>query len=432
MFIDTPEGWRGRAEEESFTGTLDALATRGAIVAHPPRRATYNRTMDVANARSARTGSTRSCLLGGHGTRAFLRRFWHKKALLVRGALPGFTGALTVRELASLAMRDDVESRLVIRDGARWSLAHGPFRRGDLRNLPNRDWTLLVQSVNLHSEAADALLRRFDFLPFARLDDLMASVAAPGGGVGPHFDSYDVFLLQGAGRRRWRYGRQRDLSLVPGLPVKILRRFKPRHDAVLGPGDMLYLPPSFAHDGIAVDACTTWSIGFRAPAANELATAFLDFLRDRVDLHGRYADPDLEPTREPARIGNAMRRRCAATLATIRWTRADTDRFLGTYLSEPKPSVTFERPSPPLTRAAFGARARRRGVRLDLRSQLLYDEHRLYLNGEVLAWPATGAPLLRRLANERSLAAAALAGAPAGVATFLYDGYCHGYLHAAD
>src|SRR5512138_3633895 len=176
------------------------------------------------------------------GIAAFLRRHWQKKALLVRGAFPRFAGFFSASELMALARRDDVESRLVVRAGKRWSLAHGPFRRGDFRALPERDWTLLVQGVNLHSRAADALLRRFAFVPYARLDDLMVSLAAPGGGVGPHFDSYDVFLLQALGRRRWCYGRQDDLRLQPGAPLRVLRRFVPRHEATLARGDMLYLP----------------------------------------------------------------------------------------------------------------------------------------------------------------------------------------------
>jgi 50S ribosomal protein L16 3-hydroxylase len=370
-----------------------------------------------------------SAPLGGRAPAEFLRRFWQKEALLVRAAVPGFAGLLSSRELAALAMRDDVESRLVVRDGARWSLSHGPFRRADFRSLPARDWTLLVQGVNLASEAADALLRRFDFLPFARLDDLMVSVAAPGGGVGPHFDSYDVFLLQGAGRRRWRYGRQRDLSLVPGLPVKILRRFAPQRDHVLGPGDMLYLPPSFAHDGVALDACTTYSIGFRAPDANELAVAFLDWLRDGLALEGRYADPDLRATRDPARIGPAMQRRCAGMLAAIRWNRADAARFLGTWLSEPKPSIFFTPPVRPPSFAAFRARCARSGVRLDPRTQLLYDERHLFVNGTALRWPPAGGATLRALANARALPGATVAAAAPAALRLLYDWHRDGYLH---
>jgi len=370
-----------------------------------------------------------SPLLGGHSPAVFLRRFWQKDALLVRQAIPGFAGVLSARELAALALRDDVESRLVVRDGARWSLAHGPFRRADLRSLPARDWTLLVQGVNLHHAGADALLRRFAFAPFARLDDLMVSLAAPGGGVGPHFDSYDVFLLQGPGRRRWRYGRQRDLAVRPGLPLRILRKFTPQYDDVLGAGDMLYLPPSFAHDGVAVDACTTYSIGFRAPAANELAVAFLDWLRDRLDLAGRYADPDLRATREPARIDGAMQRRCAAMLDAIRWGGDDARRFLGCWLSEPKASVVFAPRARPASPAAFRVRAARRGVRLDLRTQVLYDARRLYVNGDALAWPAGGAATLRRLANARSLSGRAVGAAAPAALSLMYDWHRHGYLH---
>jgi 50S ribosomal protein L16 3-hydroxylase len=368
-------------------------------------------------------------LLGGRTPAAFLRRYWQRDALLIRTALPGFAGLLSPRQLTALATRDDVESRLVVRDGTRWSLAHGPFRRAELRSLPPRDWTLLVQGVNLHHRDADALLRRFDFVPFARLDDLMVSFAVPGGGVGPHFDSYDVFLLQGPGRRRWRYGRQRDLALRAGLPLKILKEFAPRHDAVLDPGDMLYLPPSFAHDGVAIEPCMTYSIGFRAPAANELAVAFLDWLRDRIALEGGYIDPGLRATREPARIGTAMHRRCESMLAAIRWTSRDVERFVGTLLSEPKPLISFTRPAR-MSRLAFRARASRAGVRLDPRTQLLYDGRQLYINGEALRWPSTGAATLRRLANARALPGRTVAAASADAWALMYDWHRHGYLHA--
>src|SRR6187455_706932 len=215
---------------------------------------------------------------------AFLRTAWQRHAKLVRAALPGFAGPFTRTSLFALAARDDVESRLVAREGARWRVEHGPFARRALAQLPARAWTLLVQGTNLVDPRADALMRRFAFVPYARMDDVMVSYAAPGGGVGPHFDSYDVFLLQGFGRRRWRYGRQADLSLREGLPVKILRRFTPSSDAVLSPGDMLYLPPSSAHDGVALDACTTYSVGFRAASHNEIAQGFLDHLRDELAL----------------------------------------------------------------------------------------------------------------------------------------------------
>jgi 50S ribosomal protein L16 3-hydroxylase len=330
--------------------------------------------------------------------------------------------------LISLACRDDVESRVVVREGRRWSMTHGPFRRRDFTALGTRGWTLLVQGVNLFSDDADALLRRFAFLPYARLDDLMVSYAVDGGGVGPHFDSYDVFLLQASGRRRWRYGRQRDLSLRPGLPVRILRRFSATDDVVLGPGDMLYLPPQWAHDGIALGECTTCSIGFRADSAQELATAFLDFLRDRLALDGRYADPDLAATQAPAQIDRRMRRRVATMLAAVRWDAELVDEFLGTRLSEPKPYVFFEPPSAPLTRSAFRRGIARGGVVLDRRTQMLYDERRLYVNGSAWSLRSLDVRTVRELADRRALGAKSMAALAAPTIDLLYDGYRNGYL----
>jgi 50S ribosomal protein L16 3-hydroxylase len=365
-------------------------------------------------------------LFGGANVARFLGRYWQKRPLLVREALPGFRGLLSWTDLVSLSVRDDVESRLVLRDRNRWTLTHGPFRRRDLATLPERNWTLLVQGVNLHVAKADALLRRFSFIPLARLDDLMVSYAAPGGGVGPHFDSYDVFLLQGEGRRRWRVGRQRDLALKPGLPVKILARFRPRHECVLDPGDMLYLPPDVAHDGVAVDACSTYSIGFRAPTEQELATAFLDWLRDRVDVDGRYRDPDLGVQRNPARIGRALEAYAKDVLSRVTWNERAVERFLGAYLTEPKPAVSFSPPARPVSRTTFAARASRRGVRLDSATQLLYDARHLFMNGDVLEPPANAKSALRRLADARELRPGRL---DRDALKLLYRWYCDGFLH---
>ncbi|MGC1819318.1 MAG: cupin domain-containing protein [Casimicrobiaceae bacterium] len=367
-------------------------------------------------------------LLGGLSAAAFLARHWQRRALLVRGAIPGFAALFTCEELYALATRDDVESRLVRSERGRYTLEHGPFRRTYLRRLPARRWTLLVSGVNLASDAADALLRRFSFLPYARLDDLMVSYAAPGGGVGPHFDSYDVFLLQASGRRCWRYGRQRDLSLRPDLPLRILRHFTPTEDATLGPGDMLYLPPDHAHDGVAVDACTTYSIGFRAPLYQELAEAFLDHLRDTADLAGRYADPDLRPSRGPARIDAKMQRRIVQALSRIRFDATTIAGFLGRYLTEPKPNVVFSAP-PRLSRNAFARRIARDGVALDRRTQLLYDNARLYVNGEDVAMPRARGSALTRLADQRRLSPRDCAALPASTIGLLHDWHGHGYLH---
>jgi 50S ribosomal protein L16 3-hydroxylase len=367
--------------------------------------------------------------IAGLAPATFLRRHWQKRAKLMRGAMPGFTGPFSRDDLFALACRDDVESRLVVRTGRRWSVDHGPFARKALASLPARAWTLLVQGTNLVDPRADALMRRFAFLPYARLDDVMVSYAAPDGGVGPHLDSYDVFLLQGFGRRRWRWGAQRDAAFRPGLPLRILARFTPTHDAVLGPGDMLYLPPGDAHDGVALDACTTYSIGFRAALASEVAEAFLTRLAERVDLDGRYADPGLAATRTPARISRAMQDRIAATLARIRVPRTGVDAFLGAWLTEPKAHVTFARPSRVPALEAFARAIARRGARLDLGTQALYDARTMYVNGEALRLPRGARAPLCRLADRRTLSPREAAALPRDALAVLQDWHRHGWLH---
>ncbi len=367
----------------------------------------------------------RIALLGGLDLETFLRRYWQKRPLLVRAALPGFRGLATPVALRALAARDDVESRIVARSGGRWRVAHGPFPARTWRGAPARDWTLLVQGLDLHLDAANALLGAFSFIPYARLDDVMVSHAVPGGGVGPHFDSYDVFLLQGPGRRRWRVSAQRDLELTPGVPLKILRRFRAAQEWVLEAGDLLYLPPRYAHEGTALDECTTYSIGFRAPSHQELASGFLDFLQDRLHLDGSYADPDLAPQRHPARIPPRMVARFAAALRKLHWGARDVAEFAGVFLSEPKPSVIFEPPARPLSMGRFRAAAARRGVALDRRSRLLTAGARAFINGEAVTVPATARALVTRLADARRLPAGAL---PETAVALLYPWYRAGYI----
>jgi 50S ribosomal protein L16 3-hydroxylase len=343
-------------------------------------------------------------LLGRLSAREFLARYWQKRPLVVRGAWPRFTDPVSASDLFRLAAREDCESRLVIRDRARWRLEHGPLGASRARKLPAHRWTLLVQGLNHFVPDADRLMRAFRFVPYARLDDLMASYAAPGGGVGPHFDSYDVFLLQGRGRRRWRISRQRDLHLDARAPLKVLRRFRADEEWVLGPGDMLYLPPGIAHEGTALESCLTYSIGFRAPSTHELAAGFLGFLGDRLDLpERRYADPDLRPSRRPAAIDEALVDRCAAMLAAVRWTRADVEMFLGTFLSEPKSHVRFVRPAQPLGPRPFARAVDRSGIRLALATGMLYRRGQLYMNGEHVAASGPTRRLLEQLADERAL-----------------------------
>src|SRR5438105_242197 len=284
--------------------------------------------------------------------------------------------------------------RAVARHGLRYQTVHGPFKSVRPKR---RDWTLLVSGVNLHHADADRLLRRFSFVPQARLDDVMVSYATPGGGVGPHVDSYDVFLLQASGRRRWRIGR--------------------RANWVASAGDLVYLPPGVRHDGVALEPCTTYSIGFRAPRGAELGAAFLDWLHERGPPQARYRDPGLGPARAPARIPREMVAFADRVLSRIRWTRGDVERFVGEYLTAPKAHVVFQ---PQAARRLAGR------VRLDPRSQLLYSGRRFFINGDSLTAPAGAAAALRRLADERSAAATALAGAR--LARLISDWQRRGYV----
>lgn len=368
-------------------------------------------------------------LLNGLSPAQFLQRHWQKKPLLARGGLEEFADLVTRRSLIELALLPEAESRLITRKGRHWEVRHGPFRLRDFANLPDRDWTLLVQGVDLLLPRAKELLARFDFIPYARLDDLMVSYAPPGGGVGPHFDSYDVFLLQGEGRRRWRISSQRDLTLVDNAPLKILKNFRPGREWILESGDLLYLPPRYAHDGVALADCITLSVGFRAPSAQDLCSRFLDFMQDNLDASGLYADPDLKATRQPARIAPQLVQGMLHLLKQARWSRADMLRFIGEDLSTPKSHVVFNPPRRALSIAAFIGTAQRRGLQLAPASILLYDDHAFYMNGERCAAPTDARLPLRRFADRRKMPPRTAL--PKATAEILYGWYRSGFVMPA-
>jgi 50S ribosomal protein L16 3-hydroxylase len=357
----------------------------------------------------------------------FMRLHWQKEPLLLRRAFPGFVDPLSPAQVLALAGNADAQSRLVTKRRGRWDLRHGPFAAAEIGRLPKRDWTVLVQDTNQFSDEADRLLDRFSFIPHARIDDVMVSYAVPGGGVGPHVDSYDVFLLQGTGRRRWLISRQADLDFVPGLPLKVLADFRPEEEWVLEPGDMLYLPPGVAHHGVAESECLTWSIGFRASSDQELALAFIDFLADRTRLEGQYADPGLRNTRNPGKIPPQMIGHAARALARIRWTRGDVGEFLGRHLTEPKAHVFFEPPARAMSPERFAAAMARKTVALDRRTRLLYSGNRFHCNGEVHRAEGKTATLLRRLADARRLPPNA--DAPREFTALARGWHAAGYLH---
>jgi 50S ribosomal protein L16 3-hydroxylase len=368
-------------------------------------------------------------LLGGLAASAFMREYWQKKPLLVRGAFPAFAPPLSKPEVLELARREEAESRLVKRAGGKWTLDHGPFSNAALKRLPPRDWTILVQDVQHFSPTAKALLQAFNFIPHARVDDVMVSLAAPGGGVGPHFDSYDVFLLQGPGRRHWRISAQHDLALKPGMPLKILKRFKPEREWVLEQGDMLYLPPGYAHDGVALDECLTFSIGFRAPAYDELQAGFLDHVRDSLAPEGQYRDPDLKASTRPGAIPAPMLRELKRVLRDIRWSDAGMDAFLGRFLTEPKSHVFFDPPASPLSSAKFASACQRMGAELDARTRCLYAGNTLFINGEAHALEGADGQWLRALADRQKIAPGDAIGIGKETVSLLHGWYRAGFLH---
>jgi 50S ribosomal protein L16 3-hydroxylase len=372
--------------------------------------------------------------LGALSVEAFVARYWQKQPICLRQALPDFAAPLTPERLFALARDADVESRLVSVQRGRWQVRHGPISGAALPSRRRAAWTLLVQGVDLHEPAVAALAARFRFLPAARFDDVMISYASARGGVGPHVDQYDVFLLQAQGRRRWRIARRFDQRLVEEAPLRVLAEFRHEEEWVLGPGDMLYLPPGVAHEGVALDECVTISIGFRVPAVQDVAEAWSERQARARPFEGRLADGTRRPTTTPARLPPTLVDDALRQLRRGMPSRIDVRRTLLENLTEPKPTVFFVPPRPAHAPARFRAAARARGLQLDLKSRLLYDGKDLAINGELQR--ASGAtPLLRRLANTGALGGAHLSSVPArGAEPFwalLYDWYRAGWVRLA-
>jgi 50S ribosomal protein L16 3-hydroxylase len=349
-----------------------------------------------------------SSILGTLSSKKFLQDYWQKKPLLIRQAFHKFNGLLDQFQLFTLACTEDAQSRLVTQRHGQWQVQHGPFNATKFNNMGKNKWTILVQGVNQHLPSATALLQNFNFIPHARLDDLMVSYAPTGGGVGPHFDSYDVFLLQGSGYRRWQISAQQDRTLVENAPLRILQNFQAEDEWVLAPGDMLYLPPHYAHNGIAEsDDCMTYSIGFRTPTHQELAEQFLVYLQDRICLDGMYTDPNLKIQRHPSEINTDMLRQVEQIIRQIKWTKHDIANFIGSYLSDPKPHIFFDPPEKPLSRTGFKQAVLAHGVAMSLKTQMLCHNGVVFINGTAHTVGEQTYRELRSLADTRQLNPAA-------------------------
>ena len=279
-------------------------------------------------------------ILNGLAPDEFLTTYWQKKPLLVRGALPDFASPLAPEELAGLALEEDVAARLILQEGGAypWELRYGPFDEEDFTSLPATHWTLLVQEVDRLVPDVAELLEAFRFIPDWRVDDVMASYAPEGGGVGAHVDQYDVFLIQGLGHRRWQIAHEpvEDERIVPDLDVRMLADFEPDKDWVLGPGDLLYLPPRIAHYGVALDDCITYSVGFRAPSHAEIMGGFAGYLSETLGPARRYNDPDLVPQAHPGEITKEALSRVTDVLRDLAQDEAAIRHWFGRQMTEPK------------------------------------------------------------------------------------------------
>lgn len=379
--------------------------------------------------------------LGDHSPEAFLADYWQKKPLVIRGALPGFTSPLAPGELAGLALEEHVESRLILKEGGAypWELRHGPFSEEEFRSLPEESWTLLVQAVDQLVPSVGRLLEHFRFLPRWRLDDVMVSYAPPGGGVGAHLDHYDVFLVQGKGRRRWRFSHAsvEDETIVPDLDVRILQDFEPDEEVVLEAGDLLYLPPRVAHHGISEsDDCMTYSVGLRAPSHAEILQGYARACAEGLSEKDRFADP--HRTAPPEHVGEISAEAREQVRRVVREAAADDatiDRWLGRHVTRPPAGEPLVPPPGGALAADALVEAIRsgQGLRPAPGARLAFFEHEdggttLFAGGEAYDLPPERAFAAPLLADRRRLPAEVLRthlntdGIPALLARLVADG----------
>lgn len=351
--------------------------------------------------------------LGGLTATEFLRDYWQKKPLLVRNAFPDLGFRLSDEDLMELAQEDGVEARLVLEKGKTpWELRKGPFSAKDFRALPASHWTLLVQAVDHYLPALSDYVAKFDFLPAWRIDDVMISYAVEGGSVGPHYDQYDVFLIQGFGNRRWQLGQMCDehSPRLDGTPLRILRDIDVHLDEVVNPGDLLYLPPGMAHNGVAQNPCTTYSIGFRAPALAHLLERVVDAALEETGSNRLFADRDRAPAAHPGELTDTDLEALRAQVLTLLDNRDTLRAAVAPFLSEPKyddyepqgEELALDEIREALDGGAF--------LRRDPASRMVYTVrdgvlHELFVNGQKEWFPPAAADLVQLLADQRRVAA---------------------------
>ena len=344
-------------------------------------------------------------ILGKISNDVFLKKYWQKKPLLIRDAIKNFKSPITEKDLFRIAQNENAISRLIEFKRGIWQVKYGPFKKLDLPKKINTPWTILVQNMNHHLPFAESFLNLFKFIPYARLDDLMVSFATKKGSVGPHFDSYDVFLFQAHGEREWKISDQKKFSLDKKSAIKIITNFKTKNTWVLKPGDMLYLPPNVGHWGISQsDDCLTYSIGFRAPGTFEIQSKFLDFIQDNLitNQNDLYKDPNLNLQKNPAEINLNMIKKIQQIVNQLRWNAKSINTFIGQLLTEPIEGAVFET-SKPLTLEIFKKDLIRKPLKLNPKTRMLFIKNNFYINGELIETDKKSVVHLKQLANDREI-----------------------------
>lgn len=353
-------------------------------------------------------------LLGSISYEEFLRDYWQKKPLFIKNAIPDFQSPIDEHELAGLALEEQVESRLVLEtgpNGEKWHLENGPFKEERFNELPESHWTLLVQAVDHYIPEVAALMEAFDFIPSWRVDDIMISYAPKEGTVGPHLDYYDVFLLQAQGTRRWQLGDFADdkTPFIPDVQLRILQEFEATETFICEPGDLLYLPPQLAHYGVSQsDDCMTWSVGFRAPSADEIVTSLADFIGESLCEDDRYRDPDLTLQAHTSEISADAISRVKAIITEKLSDEATINAWFGRYMTQPKYHDQLIAAEKPLTEAELADEMSQGAVIcLSEGSRLAFSETEkgllLFADGDGFELSATDKLNLLHLTEQKSL-----------------------------
>jgi len=344
-------------------------------------------------------------ILGKISNDVFLKKYWQKKSLLIRDAIKNFKSPITEKDLFRIAQNENAISRLIEFKRGIWQVKYGPFKKLDLPKKINTPWTILVQNMNHHLPFAESFLNLFKFIPYARLDDLMVSFATKKGSVGPHFDSYDVFLFQAKGEREWKISEQKKFSLDKKSAIKIITNFKVKNTWVLKPGDLLYLPPNVGHWGVSQsDDCLTYSIGFRASGTFEIQSKFLDFIQDNLitNKNDLYRDPNLNLQKNPAEINSNMIKKIQRIVNQLRWNTNSINNFIGQLLTEPIEGAVFET-SKSMTAEVFIKDLIKKPLKLNPKTRMLFIKNNFFINGELIEADKKSIMYLKQLANDREI-----------------------------